>query len=496
MFVRQLAALAAFAAAFALPAPAFAGPTAQLEEEAELCTLLTTYDECKAVWDAFWADHQRDPWSKGEFKKVRPALVASCTNPPAVAEACIFMGGAFEDGKLVEQDYDQAVNAWAVGCSNGWGEACYRAAELIFTGKGSTTVTDVPTLMQTGCQLYHVASCENWGMATWTRAGQMPGVERSLASYAWSLAQRCYAEDVASCRTGYKLVLENPELLQRDSAGALMMGACRAGTMDACFNAAALYSGNTFLPKDDDIVIDLLDHACDGGFAQACQVAKAERAAGRGGNGVGIDPLLPYEERLMIAIAWMNDPAFSLDQRLAGYAALTHLANIGYLPARVELGTAYLSGVKGLVPQDYEKAAEHLSRASDQRNYDGAFAFAVLHMEAPEVAAKYTDRDVKGSRLYAMQVGSPEARTYFGWDVYEARVAKAETIIANRRWARAKREAEWRAGQENIARGWARYAESQAQDQWCGIIYEGGRMSNRCVSRDYARRNFVNGGSY
>jgi serine/threonine protein kinase/TPR repeat protein len=199
------------------------------------------------------------------------------TSGPVEPNGCLNLSIAYAQGLGVPKDPSQAVSYAKQACDHGLGVGCTRVSTAKLTGDGvPKDVRGAIGELDSACTRGEASACKQ--LVTVYSKGLGDEVPRDDARYRDYLDKACKAHDVRSCQLR-GLVQKNDSF---ETNVALSTGqletSCNAGVLGDCGFLGERAVAGQGMPADRARGIALLDRACKGGVARACQkLAEAQR---------------------------------------------------------------------------------------------------------------------------------------------------------------------------------------------------------------------------
>ena len=281
---------------------------------------------------------------------------------------------------------------------------------------------------------------------------------------------------------GNLLIVEGTPVYDPPKAPAFLQMACENDVPTACSLLGEMYFKGVGLDKDLEQARDYYTKSCDGDFGKGCW-----QAAG-------------MHENRDFGMFWFNK-AYRLAKKSCELefelgceafeqydaiqkefiSTLTGECASGKATSCSELGNIHQWGTG--VPKNSFRSREYYERGCDLGNGFGCWGAASLYLpestSSPDLSKVYTFSE-RGCNL-----GSEDS-CILNRQIEDER--QAYVAEQNRRWEAENRRRDAVARGQNNGRGFQRPAETD--DRWCGIIYQGGRMTQECMSREHYERYY------
>jgi hypothetical protein len=284
-----------------------------------------------------------------------------------------------------------------------------------------------------------------------------------------------------------------------DKAARAWLTACRQFNA-SCIDAANIHLGSEkFTAPSINLAIGILETACEKGDAAAC-TRRDEVVAEKGGvTGSYIDPMLPDDERFLLA---RFDIESGETQR--GRETMQWLAFLGHTHAQLYLAYTYENGL-AVAPRTVRNVPYTLMNKDENiyELFDAAAKKGVPEAAMKVAVIKYNENDHEGGDSYENAIGNA---LYLGADgareFYEAVKAqdKARTearLAAVREMNRQNIESRDNMDRQTVQSAWDQYYKREAErkeaegGEVCGTVYGPGNSTYRtCMSRATAMKHY------
>lgn len=439
-------------------------------------------------------------------------LKSKCADTGLDGPSCLAIGIAYFRGSDgVAQDEDEAGKYFGKACGRAiYAPGCYygglrRIRSTDMTDRHSPDNLTAIQGIYRGCLLGDLPACEFMVMA-----GQ---------SYAWDyqdvIAQGMYGrclhkpsvEDCVISGNAFKSYKhpDNPIKGEyaADKAARAWLTACLEFNA-SCIDAANIHLGSEkFTAPSINLAIGILETACEKGDAASC-TRRDEVVAEKGGvMGSYIDPMLPDDERFLLA---RFDIESGETQR--GRETMQWLAFLGHTHAQLYLAYAYENGLD-VAPRAAPGKVRDLPHTlmNKKENIYELFE-AAARKGVPEAALKvavikYYENDQLGSDGYPASMGralylGAEGAAEFDAAVKAQNKARTEQqLAAIREMNRQNIESRDNMDRQTVQSAWDQYYKRQAErkeaegGEVCGTVYGPGNSTYRtCMSRATAMKHY------
>jgi TPR repeat protein len=439
---------------------------------------------------------------------------ARCADTALHGPSCLAAGVGYYLGiNGVDRDADKAKQYFSKGCGRArYAASCYMSGLRAFSSAETLDWRDATNktgagLLENGCKLGDARACEFLFYA-----GQ---------PHAWNNEWYLTLGHYGRCR-------DNPTQKDCDIAGDTLWsgtypgpnGPVKIGGTDHAmayeslltdcrlFNSRCIEVADRHLQSQakasmpsPNLAIGILESSCERGNDAACARKDAVVAETGGVVGSYIDPMLPLDERFLLARFDMESGDL---QR--GRETMQWLAALGHTGAEMELALAYEAGLPvepkptaerpgARFPPDRKDAMWELFESAASKGVaDAAIRIAYQKLRANQMTGVMSYPQAIGRALYLGANGAQELDDAVKANQKERAEASHRAMVAmNNRNIEARDNMD----RQTVQRAWDQYAQRQKEQaeleggQVCGTVYGPGNSTYRtCMSRKTANKYY------